>query len=154
MKIKISSLSSPAPDRRRGSFCAPPVLYFTAGELLCFHTTAEEPLPGRRSLFIELSRSRDFQQWDTRRLSDSPLNFSSPGNLTEVNGEYVICLQNYPFWRSVRGRSTLFLYFVHTLINLLLLLLLILISLNLIRAVVVNETEYDKNFAKKSILKT
>lgn len=94
--MKISSLSSPALDRRPQQFLRDPALYFTGGELLCFHTTVEEPLPGRRSLFIELSKSRNFQHWDTRRLSDSPLNFSSPGNLMEVNGEYVLCLQSYP----------------------------------------------------------
>jgi hypothetical protein len=52
MKIKISSLSSP--DRRSRQFLRAPVLYFTAGELLCFHATVEEPLHDRRSLFIEL----------------------------------------------------------------------------------------------------
>lgn len=86
----------PVLDRRPRQFLRDPALYFTGGELLCFHTTVEETLSGQRLLFIELSRSRDFQQRDTRRLSDSPLNFSSPGNLMEVNGEYVLCLQSYP----------------------------------------------------------
>jgi hypothetical protein len=49
--------------------------------------------------YLGYSRSRDLVTWSKVRLLTPPdrnLNFSSPGNVIRLGGEWIICLQTYP----------------------------------------------------------
>lgn len=94
--LSLKHVVNPVLDRRPKVFLRDPAIWYGNGKMLCFHTTVEEDEPGQRRLFLDLSETDDLVKWTTRRLSPSPLNFSSPGNLFEADGEYVLCLQSYP----------------------------------------------------------
>ncbi len=73
-----------------------PALVFHAGVLTCLHTVAE-PCGDHYSLYLGVTDSTDLRTWSPpRRLTDSELNFSSPGNVIRVKGEWVLCVQSYP----------------------------------------------------------
>lgn len=49
--------------------------------------------------FIAHSRSKDLKKWSPIKIltpKDQNLNFSSPGNISRINGKWVMCLQTYP----------------------------------------------------------
>ena len=93
--LDLARITNPILDRRPSAFLRDPAIHYHAGVLRCFHTTVEET-QGTRRLFLDLSVTRDFVTWTTTRLTQSALNFSSPGNLIQVGQRWHLCVQSYP----------------------------------------------------------
>ncbi|MHC4874788.1 MAG: glycoside hydrolase family protein [Planctomycetota bacterium] len=93
--IDFTKLKNPIIDRRPQAFVRDAALIYHDGVLRCFHTTAEEK-GDDRNLYLEVSITEDFVDWQTTRLTTSNLNFSSPGNIIRHNGKWVLCVQSYP----------------------------------------------------------
>ena len=89
--------STPTPFLDLGAAAArDPALVFDGERLRCYYTLAEQSA-GHYWLSVEVVDTRDLQTWShPRRLTVSPLNFSSPGNALRVGNEWVLCVQSYP----------------------------------------------------------
>ncbi len=73
-----------------------PALVYDGERLRCYYTRAERS-GERYQLWVEVVETRDMQTWSpSRRLTTSPLNFSSPGNALRVGEAWVLCVQSYP----------------------------------------------------------
>lgn len=73
-----------------------PALVLRDGVWSCFHTAVENRADGY-ALFVDVVRSTDLIRWSVpRRLTQPPLNFSSPGNALRVDRTWQLCLQSYP----------------------------------------------------------
>lgn len=96
MDIAWSDIRNPVLDREPAVSVRDPALLYHDGAFLCFHTAVERRDGGYR-LFLDVARSPNLAIWETpRRLTHSPLNFSSPGNAIRVGGQWVLCVQSYP----------------------------------------------------------
>ncbi len=88
--------ANPVFDRGPMTAVRDPALITQDGVLRCFHT-AVEPHADRYRLYVDVIESPDLRVWSApRRLTTSELNFSSPGNVIKVGGEWVLCVQSYP----------------------------------------------------------
>ena len=75
-----------------------PAVFYHDGTFHLFFTLVEKE-NGTPYLYLAATQSRDLVHFSPiRKLTpkDRRLNYSSPGNVIEYNGEYVLCLQTYP----------------------------------------------------------
>ncbi len=73
-----------------------PAVFFHNDYYHCFHTVVEHDDAGYR-LYLDVVKSRDLEHWSQpRRLTETGLNFSSPGNVIRVGDNRILCLQSYP----------------------------------------------------------
>lgn len=98
--IKWSALSSPIILRGDAStaYRDPAVLYHDGLFHMYFTLSKIEP-DSQVYLRVAHSESRDLQNWSTPDIitpKDRNRNFSSPGNVIRVGGEWILCLQTYP----------------------------------------------------------
>ena len=95
MQFPLSS--TPTPFLDLGTAAArDPALVYDGQRLRCYYTLVERS-GARYQLSVEVVETRDLQTWSPpRRLTVSPLNFSSPGNALRVGDEWVLCVQSYP----------------------------------------------------------
>ena len=98
--IAFEALPSPVlfQGNDRVAYRDPAVLYH-GGVFHLFFTLVETEDDGRVFLYVATSKSADLLQWSApRRLTprDQNLNFSSPGNIISLGGNWVMCLQTYP----------------------------------------------------------
>ncbi len=92
----MKSLRNPILDRRPNVALRDPALLYRDGRLWCFHTAVEKPGDQFR-LYVDVVISDDMIRWTSpRRLTDSPLSFSSPGNIIRRGDEWILCVQSYP----------------------------------------------------------
>lgn len=96
MRSDWTGIRNPVLDRRPGIYARDPALVLADGVLRCYHTAVEER-EGAYRLFVDVAESEDLAHWGAvRRLTHSPLNYSSPGNALWVKGRWELCLQSYP----------------------------------------------------------
>lgn len=75
-----------------------PAVIYRDGVFRLYCTYVETEADGGIWMYTVLMRSTDLVRWSApEKLTprDRSLNFSSPGNIVEWNGEYVMCLQTY-----------------------------------------------------------
>lgn len=90
------AVPNPILDREPQVSTRDPAAIFHAGVFTCFHTAAETTSDAY-ALFIDVTVSSDLVNWShPRRLTQSPLNFSSPGNVIRHRDTWILCLQSYP----------------------------------------------------------
>ncbi len=99
-EIDWSAIRSPILFRGDEKFAYrdPAVLYRDRTFHLYF-TLSESANDGGYYNMTAYSKSRDLVHWTFPRIltpRDRNLNYSSPGNIVRVNGEWIICLQTYP----------------------------------------------------------
>jgi hypothetical protein len=95
MNFTLSSTSTPFLDLAPAA-ARDPALVFTGDRVQCYYTNAEQVENGYR-LCLEVVETGDLAHWSApRRLTTSPLSFSSPGNVLKVGDTYVLCVQSYP----------------------------------------------------------
>ncbi|MBQ9228197.1 MAG: hypothetical protein IJ168_05125 [Eubacterium sp.] len=87
------------------------------GELYLFFSLVEND--GKKQYFyVAMSRSKDLLHWSEPTIlteRDTALNYSSPGNVVEHNGEYYLCVQSYPRPNGEKyGNENSRLYFMKT----------------------------------------
>lgn len=76
-----------------------PAVIFWDGNYHCFYTHIDRNRAARRGWQLALARitSPDLRRWSKPEiLLDSPLGFSSPGNVIRTEEGFVLCLQSYP----------------------------------------------------------
>ena len=96
MDIDWSAVRNPVLDRQPAVSVRDPAMVFHDGLFHCFHTAAERREHGY-ALFLDVATSADLAHWSpSRRLTTSPLSFSSPGNAIRTGGRWVLCFQSYP----------------------------------------------------------
>ncbi len=89
-------MPNPFLDREPQAAVRDPAAIFHRGVYQCFHTVVEAGISGPR-LFVDVITSPNLVDWSMpRRLTQSELNFSSPGNVLCVDGKWVLCVQSYP----------------------------------------------------------
>lgn len=89
-------MPNPFLDREPQAAVRDPATFFHNGVFHCFHTAVEEGAKAPR-LFVDVTQSPDLVNWSPpRRLTQSDLNFSSPGNILRVDDTWVLCVQSYP----------------------------------------------------------
>lgn len=94
--MNLSQARNPALDGGPGKALRDPALLYHGGELWCFHTIAC-PCKDSYRLSVGVARSRDLKTWSSHGvIPESPLNFSSPGNVLRVGDEWLMCIQSYP----------------------------------------------------------
>ena len=87
---------TPILDREPEASLRDPAAFFHDGIFYCFHTSVEQK-NGEYRLFIDVAQSRDLVSWSfPQRMTQSDLNFSSPGNVIRFEDHWVLCLQSYP----------------------------------------------------------
>ena len=73
-----------------------PAVIFENERYYCFHTAVHNDTSGCR-LTLNVAESTDLIHWQGFRcLNDSPLGFSSPGNILHVDNKWIMCVQTYP----------------------------------------------------------
>ncbi|MDF2926717.1 MAG: hypothetical protein K0R57_5631 [Paenibacillaceae bacterium] len=97
MSIKWEAVTNPIRQDIRLAY-RDPVLFHHEGIYHIFYTVVEqEQEQDRYRLYMEHSRSTDLAHWEPAvRVADSPLNFSSPGNIVRAGGKWLLCVQSYP----------------------------------------------------------
>ncbi len=95
MKFDFTKIKNPVLDRRPDVFLRDPAIIYRDGIFRCFHTSVEENNENR-CLYLEMSTSENLIDWQTKRLTTSSLNFSSPGNIIRVGRQWCMCVQSYP----------------------------------------------------------
>lgn len=94
--LDLSNVRNPAIDHGASVALRDPALLCHDGELWCFYTIAS-PQDNAYKLSVGVSRSRDMKTWSSQCvIPDSPLNFSSPGNVLRIGSEWIMCIQSYP----------------------------------------------------------
>jgi len=89
-------MPNPFLDREPQAAVRDPAAVFYEGVFHCFHTVVEVGSHAPR-LFVDVTKSRDLAHWSpSQRLTQSGLNFSSPGNVICFEGKWVLCVQSYP----------------------------------------------------------
>ena len=76
-----------------------PAVFYNEGIFHLYCTYVETEEPGEIYMYTVHLQSKDLLHWSNPiKLTprDKSLNYSSPGNIVEVNGEYIMCLQTYP----------------------------------------------------------
>ena len=92
----MNNIVNPILDLRPNAYVRDPALVIDQGVYHLFFTRAEEKNE-RIRLYLEKVTSSNLKDWSApARLLDSDLNFSSPGNLIHLNGEWILCFQSYP----------------------------------------------------------
>jgi len=76
-----------------------PMAIFHNGEFYLYFTLTKIEKNDSIYMYIAFSKSSDLIHWSpvhkiTKR--DQKLNFSSPGNIIQYNGEWIMCMQTYP----------------------------------------------------------
>ncbi len=75
-----------------------PAAYIENGTIYLFFTLVENT-PERQYFYVAMSQSKDFKSWTEPKIlteKDNLKNYSSPGNVIKLNGEYYLCVQTYP----------------------------------------------------------
>jgi hypothetical protein len=73
-----------------------PAIHYAEGLFQCYFTVAK-PQGNRYQLCLGRVESADLAHWSAPFFfPESPLNFSSPGNVLKVGQEWVLCVQSYP----------------------------------------------------------
>lgn len=75
-----------------------PAAYLHEGIYYLFFTISEKE-DGYMYNYVAMSWSKDLKEWSKpRKLTpkDRSLNYCSPGNVIEHNGEYIVCFSSYP----------------------------------------------------------
>lgn len=90
--------SQPFLDREPLAATRDPAAVLHDGIFHCFHTAVElQSAAEGYKLFVDVTTSWDLKDWTPpRRLTEPGLNFSSPGNVLQVEDRWVLCLQSYP----------------------------------------------------------
>ena len=89
-------MPNPFLDRAPRAALRDPATFFHDDHFHCFHTVVEHDAAGYR-LYVDVVKSRDLSAWSApRRLTQTGLNFSSPGNVIRVGEDWVLCVQSYP----------------------------------------------------------
>ncbi len=97
-----------------------PLLAYNNGRFYLFYSYVREEEDHLIYWYVGESTSRDLQHWSKPRVltpKGQNLNYASPGSLTRVGGEWVLCFDSYPIvgmhrgdpLRFARGGSHLFL---------------------------------------------
>ena len=76
-----------------------PTVIYKDGIFRLYCTYVETEPTGDIYMYTVVVRSKDLIHWDEpEKLTprDKRLNFSSPGNIVEHGGKYIMCLQTYP----------------------------------------------------------
>jgi hypothetical protein len=76
----------------------PAVMYYQ-GKFHLFFTMVEIEQDGNIYSYTAQSKSNDLVHWDTPQKitpKNQELNYCSPGNVINYNGEWILCLQTYP----------------------------------------------------------
>lgn len=107
MNVDWGSIRNPVIDRLPQVAVRDPALILRDDRFFMYHTAVETKGEQYR-LFLDVADSGDLAEWTTpRRLTTSPLNYSSPGNVLRVADHWVLCLQSYPMGPGERyGNET------------------------------------------------
>ena len=98
--IDLTRLKSPVLFRGDAvhAYRDPTAIYYE-GVFHLFFTYVRTEEQGKIYMYVAESRSTDLVGWTTPEIltaKDQNLNFSSPGNIVQHKGEWVLCLQTYP----------------------------------------------------------
>jgi hypothetical protein len=89
--------TQPFLDETPKTWLRDPALYFHKGIFHLFYTAVEHQLDGTYALFVDTRQSTDLHQWSaSRRLTEHGLNFSSPGNILQIEDRWILSVQSYP----------------------------------------------------------
>jgi hypothetical protein len=95
MNLNLSAAPTPFLDLCPAA-ARDPALIYTGERLQCYYTNARRA-GSSYHLRLEVVETEDLLRWSAPRcLADSPLGFSSPGNIMRVGQDYILCVQSYP----------------------------------------------------------
>lgn len=89
-------INNPVLDLSTKYFVRDPAVLYHGGTYYCYITLVQHSKE-RIQLNLGLTKSRDLMTWtEPTMLCDSPLNFSSPGNVFRFKDKWYLCVQSYP----------------------------------------------------------
>lgn len=92
----MNKIINPVLDLRPRYYVRDPAVIHNNGTYYSYNTLVER-IDGVYSLKLGMTKSTDLQTWsEPTILIDSPLNFSSPGNVFRYNDKWYLCVQSYP----------------------------------------------------------
>lgn len=96
MKTDLSKITNPVIDEGPAVAARDPALVFEDGVFRCFYTRVVKD-KHRYRLSVVMVKSPDLVAWSSPEvLTDSDLNYSSPGNIIRKDGQWILCVQSYP----------------------------------------------------------
>ena len=99
-RVSLSAIPSPILFRGNATTAyRDPAVVYHDGWFRLFFTLVQIESDQQVFLYTAWSKSRDLATWTAPVIftpRDQRLNFSSPGNLVQHNGDWILCLQTYP----------------------------------------------------------
>jgi hypothetical protein len=96
MEIDWNHIQNPILDREPNLSLRDPALYYFNDTFYLFHTAVEHQR-FQYTFYLDVSISKNLYEWSKpKRVIDSDLGYSSPGNVFQVGNTFYLSIQTYP----------------------------------------------------------